>query len=412
MPAILVILDGLGGRPTDFPQGVTCLERAAHPNLDELAAQGALGLMDPIAPGIRPGSDTAHLSIFGYDPFKVYTGRGAFEVLGIGMEVRGGDICFRANFATVEERNGQLIVLDRRAGRLEEGKLLEEAVNSVSLRDFGVEFFFRASTEHRGALVLRGENLSPAVSDTDPHEIGVPVAEAKPLEETPAARRTAEILNAFSRRVYEALRDHPVNKKRKEEGKLPGNALLLRGAAVMPHLEPVTEVYGIRAACVAGGALYKGVARLAGMEVLSVPGATGDLRTDLRAKARAAREALSSFDLVFVHIKGTDNAGHDGDAEAKRKFIERVDREFFGTLLADLPKDLHLCVSGDHTTPPAVREHTADPVPALFWGPAVRPDRVRTFTERAAAEGGLGRFSGRLLPQLLGYCDFGAKFGA
>lgn len=411
MPALLVILDGLGGRPTDFG-GATCLERAAHPNLDELAAQGALGLMDPIAPGVRPGSDTAHLSIFGYDPFQVYTGRGAFEVLGIGMEVRGGDVCFRANFATVEERDGKLIVIDRRAGRLEEGKLLEEAVNAISLRDFGVEFFFRASTEHRGALVLRGENLSAAVSDTDPHEVGVPVAEARALEESEAARRTAQILNAFTRRAYEALRDHPVNKKRAAEGKLPGNALLLRGAAVMPHLVPVTETYGIRAACVAGGALYKGVARLAGMEVLSVPGATGDLKTDLRAKARAALEALTSCDLVFVHIKGTDNAGHDGDAEAKRAFIERVDREFFGELLSQMPKDLHICVSGDHSTPPAVREHTADPVPALFFGPAIRPDRTRNFGERAAGEGGLGRFSGRLLPQLLGYCDFGSKFGA
>jgi 2,3-bisphosphoglycerate-independent phosphoglycerate mutase len=368
--------------------------------------------MDPIGPGIRPGSDTAHLSIFGYDPFQVYTGRGAFEVLGIGMDVRGGDICFRANFATVEERHGKLVVVDRRAGRLEEGKLFEEAVNAVSLRDFGVELFFRASTEHRGALVLRGENLSAAVSDTDPHEVGVPVAEARPLEETEAARRLAQILNAFTWRAYEALREHPLNKKRVAEGKLPGNAILLRGAAVMPHLVPLTETYGIRAACIAGGALYKGVARLAGMGVLSVPGATGDLKTDLRAKARAVLEALRSVDLVFVHIKGTDNAGHDGDAEAKRAFIERVDREFFGTLVERLPKGLHLCVSGDHTTPPAVREHTADPVPALFWGPAVRPDRVRVFTERAAGEGGLGRFSGRLLPQLLGYCDFGGKFGA
>lgn len=411
MGAVLVILDGLGGRPTDFG-GATCLERAAHPHLDELAAQGALGLMDPIGPGIRPGSDTAHLSIFGYDPFQVYTGRGAFEVLGIGMDVRGGDICFRANFATVEERHGKLVVVDRRAGRLEEGKLFEEAVNAVSLRDFGVELFFRASTEHRGALVLRGENLSAAVSDTDPHEVGVPVAEARPLEETEAARRLAQILNAFTWRAYEALREHPLNKKRVAEGKLPGNAILLRGAAVMPHLVPLTETYGIRAACIAGGALYKGVARLAGMGVLSVPGATGDLKTDLRAKARAVLEALRSVDLVFVHIKGTDNAGHDGDAEAKRAFIERVDREFFGTLVERLPKGLHLCVSGDHTTPPAVREHTADPVPALFWGPAVRPDRVRVFTERAAGEGGLGRFSGRLLPQLLGYCDFGGKFGA
>jgi len=412
MKAILVIADGLGGRPTDMG-GATCLERAHTPNLDRLAEQGALGLMDPIAPGVRPGSDTSHLAIFGYDPFRVYTGRGAFEALGIGMEVRPGDICFRANFATVEERDGVLVVVDRRAGRLAEGRELEQAVNEVSLADFGVEFSFRASTEHRGALVLRGEGLSPAVSDTDPHRVGAPVGEAQPKEDTEAARRTAKVLNAFSRRAYDVLRDHPVNLRRASEGKPPGNGLLLRGAAVMPHLRPVTEDYGVRGMCVAGGALYKGVARAAGLEVRVVPGATGDLKTDLASKARAALEALGSYDFVFVHIKGADNAGHDGDAEAKRAFIERIDSEFLGTLLSGLDMgETHLCFSGDHTTPPATGEHTADPVPVLFVGPAVRPDRTRTFTEQAAGEGGLGRFSGRLVPQLLSYCDFGEKFGA
>lgn len=412
MKAILVIADGLGGRPTDM-EGATCLERARTPNLDELSRKGALGLMDPIAPGIRPGSDTSHLAIFGYDPLAVYTGRGAFEALGIGMEVRGGDVCFRANFATVEERDGELIVLDRRAGRLAEGKELEEVVNKVSLADFDVEFSFRASTEHRGAVVLRGEGLSSAVSDTDPHEVGAPVAEAQPKENTEAARRTAEVLNAFTRRVYEVLRDHPVNLRRASEGKPPGNALLLRGAAVMPHLRPVTEDYGVKGVCIAGGALYKGVARAAGLEVVGVRGATGDLKTDLAAKATAALKALADYDLVFVHIKGTDNAAHDGDAEAKRAFIERIDSEFFGTLLSGLDMGAtHLCFSGDHTTPPATGEHTADPVPVLFAGPAVRPDRTRVFTEQAAGEGGLGRFSGRLVPQLLSYCDFGGKFGA
>jgi len=381
--------------------------------LDELARKGALGLMDPIAPGVRPGSDTSHLSIFGYDPYRVYTGRGAFEALGIGMDVRSGDVCFRANFATVEERNGELIVVDRRAGRLSEGKELEGAINEIDLSDLGVEFSFRASTEHRGALVLRGKGLSAAVSDTDPHETGVALHEAKALEDSEAARRTAEILNEFSRRAYQALRDHPVNRRRQGEGKPPGNALLLRGAALMPHLEPITNKYGIRGACIAGGALYKGVARAAGLEVLSVPGATGDLKTDLASKARAALEALESYDFVFVHIKGTDNAGHDGDAEAKRAFIERIDSEFFGTLLSGLDMgQIHLCFSGDHTTPPATGEHTADPVPVLFAGPAIRPDKCEKFSERAAGEGGLGRFSGRLVPQLLSYCDFGEKFGA
>lgn len=412
MKAILVIADGLGGRPSDFG-GATCLERAWTPNLDGLVAQGALGLMDPISPGVRPGSDTSHLSIFGYDPFRVYTGRGAFEALGIGMEVRPGDVCLRANFATVEERDEKLIVVDRRAGRLAEGKELEEAVNKVSLSDLGVGFSFRASTEHRGALVLRGEDLSAAVTDTDPHEAGLPVAKAQAREDTGAAQHTAEVLNVFSQRAYQALKDHPVNRRRVAQGEPPGNALLLRGAAVMPHLSPITVEYGIRGVCIAGGALYKGVARAAGLDVLKVPGATGDLRTDLAGKARATLTALLDYDFVFVHIKGTDNAGHDRDAAGKQGFIERIDAEFFGTLLAGLNQgDVHICVSGDHTTSPAVGEHTADPVPALFVGPAIRPDRNRAFGERAAGEGGLGRFSGRLVPQLLSYCDLGPKFGA
>jgi len=412
MKGILVIADGLGGRLTDWGNA-TCLERARTPNLDELARRGATGLMDPIAPGVRPGSDTAHLSIFGYDPYKVYTGRGSFEALGIGMDVRPGDVCFRANFATVEERDGKLIVLDRRAGRLAEGKELEKVLAGLDLSRFGVQAFFRASTEHRGALVLRGEGLSAAVSDTDPHETGVEVAEAEPLAEDEAARRTAEILNEITRQAYELLKDHPVNRKRIQEGKPPGNIILLRGAAVMPHLVTIPQKYGIKGACIAGGALYKGVARAAGLEVLEVPGATGDLKTDLVAKAEAALKALEDYDLVFVHIKGTDNAGHDQDPQAKTGFIERIDREFFGTLLEGLDLgSVNLAFSGDHTTPIDYGDHTPDPVPVLFVGPSIRPDRVERFGERAAAEGGLGRFSGNLVPQLLGYCNIGPKFGA
>ncbi len=412
MKGILVIADGLGGRLTDWGNA-TCLERARTPNLDELARRGATGLMDPIAPGVRPGSDTAHLSIFGYDPYEVYTGRGSFEALGIGMDVRPGDVCFRANFATVEERDGKLIVLDRRAGRLAEGKELEKVLAGLDLSRFDVQAFFRASTEHRGALVLRGEGLSAAVSDTDPHETGVEVAEAVPLAEDEAARRTAEILNEITRQAYELLKDHPVNRKRIQEGKPPGNIILLRGAAVMPHLVTIPQKYGIKGVCIAGGALYKGVSRAAGLEVMDVPGATGDLKTDLVAKAKAALKALEDYDLVFVHIKGTDNAGHDQDPQAKTGFIERIDREFFGTLLEGLDLgSVNLSFSGDHTTPIDYGDHTPDPVPVLFVGPSIRPDRVERFGERAAAEGGLGRFSGNLVPQLLGYCNIGPKFGA
>lgn len=410
MPGVLVILDGLGGRPTDL-DGATCLERAATPTLDKLAARGALGLMDPVGPGIRPGSDTAHLSIFGYDPQRVYTGRGAVEALGIGMDVRGGDVCFRANFATVERRGEELVTVDRRAGRLEDAKPLERAIAGIDLHEFGLELMFRVSTEHRGAVVLRGPGASPSVSDTDPRKDGRPIDRCRPLE--PAAQRTADAVNLFTRRAHEVLDAHPFNQQRVGRGDRPANAILLRGAAVMPQLRPITAEFGIRGACVAGGALYKGIAKLGGLTVLDVPGVTGDLRTDLRAKASAAIAAVSAAELVFVHIKGTDNAAHDRDAQAKRRFIERVDREFFAPLVEGLSWDhIHLCVSGDHTTPPAVGEHTVDPVPVMFVGPAVRPDRTRAFGERAAGEGGLGRFSGRLVPQLLGYCDLGPKFGS
>ncbi|MFO8034466.1 MAG: 2,3-bisphosphoglycerate-independent phosphoglycerate mutase [Candidatus Bipolaricaulota bacterium] len=412
MKGLLVIADGLGGRPSDWGSS-TCIARARTPHLDKLAHGGALGIMDPIAPGVRPGSDTSHLSIFGYDPAQVYTGRGAFEALGIGLDVRGGDVCFRANFATVEETDGELVVRDRRAGRLAEGAELARALEDLKLGDGDVTFTFRASTEHRGALVLRGGGLSAEVTDTDPHEEGAKVAACEPRTGSDDARRTAELINSFSRLAHKVLRDHPVNRARREAGKPEANALLLRGAAVMPHLPTLTEQYSVQGSCVAGGALYKGVASAAGLEVLEVPGATGDMKTDLTAKAKAAQHALETAGFVFVHIKGTDNAAHDGSAEEKTRFIERIDEEFFGALSGRLGVgDVVLCFSGDHTTPPAVGEHTADPVPVLFWGPPIRTDATDRFDETAAGTGGLGRFSGRLVPQLLGYCDLGAKFGA
>ncbi len=412
MKALLVIADGLAGRPTDWG-GSTCLARASTPNVDQLASEGALGLMDPIAPGVRPGSDTSHLSIFGYDPYTVYTGRGVFEALGIGLDVREGDVCFRANFATVKQEGERLIVTDRRAGRLAEGAELAEALAEVKLADMDVEVTFRASTEHRGALVLRGPDLSADVTDVDPHEEGAEMAVCRPKTDSGEGRRTADLLNDYVQRAHEVLRDHPVNQARRKAGKPEANVLLLRGAAVMPHLPSVEAQYGVQGVCVAGGALYKGVARAAGLEVLNVPGATGDLHTDLGQKAKAVGEALDRAGFVFAHIKGADNAAHDGLAEEKTRFIERMDTEFFGALRKRLASgDVVVCFSGDHTTPTAVGEHTADPVPVLFWGAPIRPDMAQRFDEMVAGKGGLGRFSGRLVPQLMGYCDLGGKYGA
>ncbi len=416
MKGILVIADGLGGRPTDV-DGKTCLEAARTPVVDELAARGALGLVDPIGPGIRPGSDTAHLSLLGYDPYAVYTGRGVFECLGIGMDVREGDVCFRANFAAVETRGSEFIVTDRRAGRIESGQdALASALNEISLESVpGVSFEFRASTQHRGALLLRGDGLSRHVTENDPHGTGKPAPpfEAEAGHDDEAARRTAAALNEFVQRAHDALRDHPVNLRRIEEGKPPANFVLARGAADHPRIESIDSIYGVRGAVISGGALYRGVALACGLTPIDVAGATGGLDTDLRAKAAATLAALKSFDYVFTHIKGTDNAGHDQDAPAKTAFIERIDREFFGPLLEGLDASItHLAFTGDHTTPIDFGDHTHEPVPVLFFGPNVLLDQTTAFGEREAGRGGLGRWSGRVLPMLLGYNNWSPKFGS
>lgn len=414
MKAILIIADGLGGRPTDV-DGRTCLEAACTPNLDELACRGALGLLDPIGPGIRPGSDTGHLSLLGYDPYKVYTGRGVFECLGIGMSVKPGDICFRANFATVERSEDRFIVKDRRAGRISAGQAqLAQALNSIQLGE-KLEIEFRPSTEHRGALLLRGEQLSRHVTENDPHKINAEAPLFQPEEghDDEKSRRTAAALNELANRSYEVLNDHPVNKQRKRDGEKLANYLLVRGAADLSHLDSIESIFRVKGGVVAAGALYRGIGLACGMERIDAPGATGGLDTDLRAKAKTALDALRTLDYVFVHVKGADNAGHDHDAEAKTAFIERIDSELVGPLMEKIDwESTHLAFTGDHATPIDYGDHTPDPVPILFVGPNVCRDATTTFGEREAGRGGLGRFSGMVLPMLFGYSNWSPKFGS
>lgn len=415
MKGIFIIADGLGGRPTDV-NGKTCLEAAHTPTLDALAASGAVGLVDPIGPGIRPGSDTAHLALLGYDPHEIYTGRGVFECLGIGLDVRSGDICFRANLATVEATSAGLKLVDRRAGRIETGQdVIEAALQTLRLKDHpDVEVQFRASTQHRGALLLRGERLSKQVTETDPHEVGALIHQSKPTtDDDPAADRTAAAVNELTRRSFDLLRDLPLNRERVAAGKPPANILLVRGASDCPAIPSIESLYGVRGAVIAGGALYRGIALAVGMAVIEVAGATGGLDTDLGAKAEATLKALETYDYVFLHTKGTDNAGHDRDAEAKTSFIERLDRELFAPLVERVDwTATHLAFTGDHSTPIDFGDHTHEPVPVLFVGPNVLQDDTTAFGEREAGRGGLGRFSGRVLPMLLGYNNWSPKYGS
>ncbi|HHF98954.1 MAG TPA: 2,3-bisphosphoglycerate-independent phosphoglycerate mutase [Candidatus Aerophobetes bacterium] len=380
-----VVADGMGDRAVK--NGKTPLQLARKKFLDELAAEGSTGIMSTIGPGIVPGSDTAHLALFGYDPSLYYKGRGPFEALGVGLELREGDVAFRCNFATVDE-NFQ--VIDRRAGRLkDEGAVLAKSLQGIKID--GVEVIFASSTEHRGVLILRGEGLSPAVSDTDPHSPQrIPPLESKPLDTTPEAKKTASIVNKFVRKSWEILRLHPLNKEREKEGRLPANILLTRGAGIYQKVKSLGEKYGITSCCIAGSALYKGVARYVGMDVLSVEGATGRIDTDIEAKANAAKKALEKYDFIFIHVKGADNASHDGDLEKKLLMIGKIDR--LAGMLKD--EDALLVITADHSTPISVKRHSADPVPVLIYGKGVRKDKVTSFDEVSVAYGCLGYLTG------------------
>jgi 2,3-bisphosphoglycerate-independent phosphoglycerate mutase len=362
--------------------------------------------MDIIAPGVRPGSDTAHLALFGHDPFKVYTGRGPFEAMGVGMEVRPGDVAFRCNFSTVSP---DMTILDRRAGRIREGTA--ELARSLDNWEFqGVKVYFKEGTEHRGVLLLRAPGLSPLVSDSDPHKEGVQPHECEP--KAPEAALTARVVNAFVERSYEILKDHPVNKGRTKAGEPAANIVLPRGAGIMPHLPTFQERFGLKAAAIAGVALVKGICRVAGMEIIDVKGATGGLNTDMDAKARAAVRALDKYDLVFVNIKAADLCGHDGDPKGKAAVVRRLDKAM-SIIRKGLPEGAFFALTADHSTPCCVKDHTGDPVPLVIYGKGVRADRVRTFDEIACAEGGLGRLRGvDLLPVLLDLSGRAEKFGA
>ena len=403
---LLLIFDGLGDRPVAELGHKTPLEAAPKPALDWFAANGINGLLDPIAPGVRPGSDTSHLALFGYDPYEVYTGRGPFEAAGVGITLEPGDIAFRCNFVTVDE---DMKVLDRRAGRIREGtEDLAKALDGIKIGR--VKVIFRAGTEHRGALVLRGKGLSPQVSDTDPHEHGVPVPEAKPL--VPKAKGTAKALNAFTRAAHKALKDHPVNQERVAKGEMPANLVLARGPGQFPDLAPLPEKYGLKAAGIAGVALIKGMCRAVGMDVLEVPGATGGLDTDMVAKAEAALDALGTYDLVVVNVKAADLCGHDGKASEKIRVIERID-QMMAVLKAKLGPEIVLAMTADHSTPVALADHSGDPVPVTVFGEGVRVDDVSSFDERSVAKGGLGRIRGRdLMPILMSLANRAEKYGA
>ncbi len=403
-----MVLDGISDRPCPQFGGLTPLQAARTPVLDRFAAEGICGIMDTIAPGVRPGSDTAHLSLLGYPPERYYTGRGPLEAEGSGIHMAPGMIGFRCNFATID-RAGRII--DRRAGRIHHTELLSSAIREgVDLTAHDVAFRFESGAGHRAALAFAGEGLGDRVSSNDPKAEGREPPAIVPLTDDPADKRTADVCNDFIRQSRQILLDHPLNLERLEQGLPPANILLLRGAGKMGHFEPFSERYGLSGSVIAAATLISGIGMVVGLEHIPVPGTTGSVDTDLDAKVAAVVRELERKEFVLVNIKGADEAGHDGKAEEKRDFIEAIDAaiEPLGAIEGCL-----LAICSDHTTPCSIGDHSADPVPVVIRGEGVRADRVQAFDEIACAEGGLNRIrGGDLMPILLDLINKTHKYGA
>ena len=412
--AIMFILDGIGDRPIKRLGSLTPLEYAKTPTLDMLATQGICGLMDPLSPGIRVGTDVGHLALFGYNPLKVYWGRGPIEAAGVGVELEPGDVALRCNFATVDEQG---LLVDRRAGRIRQGTSeLAKTLNGIDLGD-SCEVVFREATEHRAVLILRGDNLSAELTNSDPG----PTHEGEPLQEVvpkgmdlPFAQRTAKLVNTFIGKSLEILRDHPVNRGREASGLPPANVVITRGAGMKVRMRSLAERFHIHGTCVAAESTVIGIARITGFATLTSPLLTANTDTDLMEKMRLAKAGLETSDLVIVHVKATDLLGHDNKPEEKAAFIERFD-ECVAWLRGELssPEEIYFVLAGDHSTPCELGEHSADPVPVFICGGDVLTDEVTVYGERACARGGLCRINANeLLLSVLDLVGVTYRFGA
>ena len=383
---ILIVLDGLGGLPHP-DTGLTELESARTPNLDLLAREGIVGLSEPVGPGITPGSGPGHLALFGYDPIAGNIGRGALSALGIGLDLAPEDIGVRLNFCTID---GDGNVADRRAGRISTDLNRGLVADLSAIEIDGVEIELATESQHRAVLVLRGAGLHPAVRETDPQLTGVPPLAPDALD--PEAAVTEAILRWFLDGVRKVIGDRS-----------PANFVLMRGYAGLPALESLEEIYGVRSACVAAYPMYKGLATIAGMEVLD----TGDT---LPGEVAALQRHWDDYDFFFFHFKATDSLGEDGNFDGKVAAIEEVD--------AAIPEIVRLgpaalAVTGDHSTPSRLRQHSWHPVPFLLHAEHVVPDAATVFGERACGSGSLGIFPARNTMSLLaGYAGRLKKFGA
>jgi 2,3-bisphosphoglycerate-independent phosphoglycerate mutase len=383
---VMLVIDGLGGLPVN---GKTEMEQSQIPNLDKLASKSICGLTDPISPGVTPGSGPSHLALFGYDPMKYQIGRGVLEASGIGVELAEGDLAARGNFATIDE-NG--IIIDRRAGRISTEKnralcdLLGDGIEEME----GVKITIRPGKEHRFVILFKGEGLEDRLTDADPQKNGKPSVPATAISD--GATFSERIVNRFIKEATQLLKSQE-----------SANTVLLRGFSQIPKIPSMTELFKIRPAAIAIYPMYKGIARLVGMDVLDAGETIGDEIETLGGH-------FHEYDFFYVHIKNPDMFGEDGNFPGKVRAIEEVD-EFIPDIL-DLEPDVFV-VTGDHSTPSVLKTHSWHPNPVLLFSKFIRTDAVDRFDERSCVLGGLGRIPATsIMPLMLANALKLNKYGA
>ena len=413
----------MGDRPIKELDGKTPLEAAVTPYMDSLARSGKTGLMYTVGKGMAPESDVAVVSILGYDPFKYHVSRGALETVGAGLDMESGDLALRCNFGTLGDDKTSII--DRRAGRdltQEESNKLAKAINEeIQLDSYPANFQMKSTSSYRAALVIQSDKgkLSGNISNTDPaykriNSVGVADLNAEmviktcyALDKTDGAKISAKLVNEFTIKTMPLLDQHEINDKRIKAGKLKANVILSRDAGSMvPNFPSLSNLYNLRFVCLADMNVERGISKLAGMSLVDLPLPSKDLEKDCKLRVKKLLETLPYYDCFYVHIKGPDEPGHDGDFNLKTKLISIVDKYFVGSVLKQINlKDNIVCITADHSTPCTLKAHSDDPVPVLIAGNNLEGNNVDNFSEKACTKGKLGVLSkGTLLmPKLVNY---------
>jgi 2,3-bisphosphoglycerate-independent phosphoglycerate mutase len=387
MKYILVVGDGMSDYSIPELGNKTPLQAAFKPNMDSIAAKGKSGLIKNVPDECTPGSDTAICSVLGYDPRIYNTGRGPLEAPARGLQLGPNDTVYRCNIIT--EQNGA--IFDYSAGHIttEEATKLIESIKKAFDQPNQIEF--HAGLDYRHFLILRNFLHPEQIKCTPPHDArGVPVLDVQPKALTPKAEKDTQLLTDMIAKSRDILRDHPVNIARQKAGKNPGNLIWPWGGGKKPSMPTLKEKYGIKSAVISAVDLVKGIGTYAGMQIITVKGATGLYDTNYEGKADEALEALKTNDLVFVHVEAPDEAGHVGDTQLKVKTIEDLDKRCLGRIIAGMKEPYAIAILPDHPTPIKTRTHSRDPVPFAIAAPSIKPDGVKKYDEDSAKKGGFG----------------------